>query len=339
MECSECRGEGRILLFVSSRECEACQGTGTRQETPEKPKAAQTTDPPVTLQNAYDGGKTVDAGSGGSITITAGNATGSGGEIFLTAGDCATTGAGGAITLTAGNVTGASNWYDDITTVDKTPPLTLASGGGPECHLLTGSQTPTDLEAPLGSIYMRDDGAGAGSLWVKTSEGADGWCEMSAAGGSHVTTSDEVTAAVDSVLNAGMNKDALIDYVASQLSVWNEAQNRMQAGEIDYEQLETELADFPILGFSIPCVAPVSTAIIADMMAMVEQEGHQVLAFISSSRDFADIRKFGNSTGLKWEGRDVSYFGVPVWHSHKIEPGNLVAVADDRRLAMCQITR
>lgn len=342
MECPECHGEGRILLFTSSKECGSCKGTGTHQGAPETAQSAGAPDPPAMLQSAYDSGR--------SITLTGGTgASPSGGDIYITTGSSTL---GGGVTLSAGDVTGTSgdNWYVNTgntgRTVDTgTAALSLGGGGGSSFDFLTGTKQPTDLEAPLGSMYMCDDD-GVGSLWVKTSEGPDGWAQLATHAGGPDPTSDDVTDAIDSVLNAGMGKDALIDYVASQLEVRQEVHRRSQLqgsrgmGQHRIKEwIRHELKDFPNIGEPIPAMAPVSTNIIADMMAMIEQRGQEVVAFISSSRDFADIRKYGDATGLKWEGRNVSYYDVPIWHSHKIRPGNMVAVADDRRLAMCTITR
>jgi len=339
MECPECRGEGRILLFVSSRECGTCKGSGTRPETPEKPQEAKTTDPPgATLQSAYDNGNTIDTGHGGPVTITGGTGASSGGDIVISGGSSAASGLGGSITLIAGNVTGTSSWYDDIST--KPAAFSLASGGGPTVEILTGSERPADLEAPLGSMYMRDDGAGAGSLWVKTSEGPDGWSELSSgAGGSHVTT-DEVTAAVDSVLNAERNncEGEMVKLVAQYATLYDNLRLAVRAEEISRAEMEDRVSRFPILEF-IPAVAPVSLSIVADMMAIIEQQGIEVIAFASSARDFADIRKFADGPGVKWEGKQCSYFGVPFFQNYLIPRGYMAAVSADHRLVLCTVTR
>jgi len=330
MECPECHGEGRILLFTSSKECGSCKGTGAHQETPETAASARTTDPPVTLQNAYEGG--------GAITITTtGTGASPSGDITINSGNTVTSGLGGSVTLTAGDVTGnTNNWYTDI--VDTSAPVfPLASGGGSSFDFLTGNERPTDVDAPLGSMYMCEDD-GVGSIWVKTSEGPGGWAQLAThAGGSQVGT-DEVTDAINSVVDSRVDKHALISLVAEEVNRQKDLRHRHSRRWINTEELNERLRTSQILG-TIPVVAPVSTCIIADMMAMIEQRGHEVLAFVSSARDFADIRKFAEGPGVKWEGKQCSYFGVPFFSSAKIRSGNMAAVASDHRMVFCSITR
>jgi len=101
--------------------------------------------------------------------------------------------------------------------------------------------------------------------------------------------------------------------------------------------------DFRI-GETVSWVAPVSTSLLSDMRAIIEQEGQRIVAFVGSSRDFADVRKFSpNDFGVKWEGSDGNeeffYFGTPFWHTHELEAGYVVAMSDDDRFVVAIVTR
>lgn len=253
MECPECHGKGQISLFLSRQECEGCAGTGICSEKSEKTEA---TDPPATLQNAYEGGATMVR----------------------------------------------------LTEAPPVPLLTRVSGGSFKFQLQ--SIEPEDLEVPLGSTYICEDGGP--SLWVKTTEGPDGW-EQIVTGARGSATPDLVTEA-----------DA-ITLVAKYATVLTNKSRRQTA--------------LPILEI-IPAIAPLSTAILADMMAVIEQEGAEVTMFVSSARDFADMRKLESGLlGVLWEGGHCSYFGVPVFSSHEVPAGYFAAVGAANQLVFATVVR
>jgi hypothetical protein len=335
MECPECHGEGRILLFTSSRECAACGGTGSVSP---KPEPAQAADPP-TLQNAYETGNPINTGAdGGSVHITAGDNTGSGGDITITSGYATgTSGVGGAITITGGS--GSSSWYEER----ENAAMTFSSPSSPSCSFFTGNTRPNEkgVHASLGSLFLCDAG-GEGTVWVKTGEGIKDWCQLSTGGGGHAheqleIDQTEVDTILDSIANMGMSRDELFDYCKK----WSDEEHRIRnleyARDITPEQANLARSEMPVVSI-IPAIAPVGQYLLADMMAMIEQTGEKVVAFVSSSRDFADVRKMEGSH-VVWEGREVTVYGVPFWHSPNLEPGAMYAVSSDKRLVLCSITR
>jgi hypothetical protein len=82
-----------------------------------------------------------------------------------------------------------------------------------------------------------------------------------------------------------------------------------------------------IVSNEIPAVAPVGTGLLADRLALVEQEGIRVVAFVSSCRDFADVRKM-NTQHVVWKGDQVEVYGVPFFRSHLTQPGRVFCVAE-----------
>lgn len=324
MECPECGGDGEILLFISVTTCEMCAGSGKIQNEVE---AKGDTDPPgFSLQNAYD--------TGGGVTITTGP-IGTGGDVTITGGCGAATGSGGSITLTGG--TGASDWYTDTyTTAVQTP-----SPSEPSIGMLSGSGLPNKdgIHASIGSLYLSNANE-TGSIWVKTSGGATDWAPISTLQDHTASVSDgEIGEALDSLIPA--RDEDLIDYVVEKTKEYDKYLVRYRCAP-DHEsrrRIDETMRGFPRIGEALQAIAPVHTGVMADMMAMIEQKGQEVTAFISSSRDFADVRKYGEEVGIEWKGKDVTYFGTPFWHSHKMPVGYFIAVSEDRRLVICTITR
>lgn len=335
MECPECRGEGRILLFVSNRECERCAGTG--QVASEAASTVSTDPPGGSLQSAYDGGKQLNltglAGSTGGVISTG---AGSGGAFTITGGDSVSSGA--SVTIKAGYSNGAS----------PDTPITITGGGGTITlqesvmtdvtpQILTGSEAPP--EAPVGSMYLSTQG----DVMLKTKE--DGWLPLATGGGggcdchasSGCQTDAEINAALNDVLEARVDKNRIVQLVAEKARTYGALEAAVRSEEITADEKMDRVSRLVLS--TIPAVAPVSLSIVADMMAIIEQEGIEVIAFASSARDFADIRKFANGPGVKWEGKQCSYFGVPFFQSPEIPAGFVAAVAADDRLVLCPVLR
>jgi hypothetical protein len=291
--------------------------------------------------------------AGGAVTITGGNGNYSGGDIILTGGDCTGSGMGGSITLTTGNASGTTDFTTPITvngcptsftnttasTTNTTlnlsqTAMSLSSAGGPEIHFLTGSSEPP--EAPRGSLYMRDDGA-SGSLWVKVSDGPGGWSQLVTNSPCTEAASD-VDRAVQSVLDAP-DQAPVMQWAIRKFEEIFKAKNELVEDRMNGERSGEMLSVPGVMDLWIPCVAPVSSSILADMMALLEQEGHQVEAFVSSSRDFADIRKFATGGHVRWEGKNVLIYGVPFLHTNEIPPGFMGAVTTERLMCVTSITR
>lgn len=101
------------------------------------------------------------------------------------------------------------------------------------------------------------------------------------------------------------------------------------------------------IGEAVPWIAPIMEHVLSNLRGIIEQEGRNIVAFVCSSRDFADIRGLtpGNGKfGVRWEelpsgDAQLYYFNTPVWHTHEIKAGGLFAVSDDDRLVECTVTR
>lgn len=79
---------------------------------------------------------------------------------------------------------------------------------------------------------------------------------------------------------------------------------------------------------------------LADLMGIAEQDRRKVAAFVTSARDFGDVRTFPtDAVGLQWVGHDVSYFKVPVYHSPDVVAGQFFAVTDDDVLLVVRSAR
>lgn len=326
MKCQECHGEGRILLFTSARPCKACEGTG--KVAPAAPEASKA-DPPK-LQDAYY--------PPGSVTITGGTGAQAGGTFTITGGTGTASGLGGDVVLRGGEAgqadpglwvpnTGADPLlkFDDDSTYGT---FTISSSANAGVQLFSMDVAPTKegIAAPMGSLVVCTEG----SLWLKTGDSNQEWCRVST--DSPPTTMSHRQSSPSRPMDPGPETDAsglrddLIALVVKTIEEYRSDDDRESWKDIGLLQ-------------SFPAVAPVSTALVADMMAVIEQEGEEVLAFISSSRDFADVRKFGNDHGVNWEGQHVSFFGIPFWHSNKIEAGYMAAISTGRKLVFCTIMR
>ena len=89
----------------------------------------------------------------------------------------------------------------------------------------------------------------------------------------------------------------------------------------------------------VPVVAPVFLATLADMMALVEQDGLETDLFVTSCRDFADVRKWEDTEKVRWEDKRVWVFGVEVVRSKGIPVGHFCAVSRSEKIAVATICR
>lgn len=301
--CLKCYGAGVILLFTSSKPCDACGGTGeVKSET--------------TLADTLSQGNTAQGSDLWIKDAPPVTGAGSGGDIFITTGSTTGTGSSGNITISGGE--------------SYTPPPEAFSfkspGGAPSISMLTGTGNPSaeGIHASTGSLYLRDDGI-EGSVWIKTGEGAGQWSQLA---------TEQLTTTI--------RGQALPPYrETSDLLEWAVATFAQSEKDFAIGQETGEHPDTPgiLVNSWIPCIAPVGTPVLADAMALLEQEGHEVEAFVSSSRDFADIRKFAIGGHVVLNGKELSVFGVPFLHSHKIPVGYMGAVSTERLMAALTITR
>jgi len=311
--CPKCRGLGSRWLFTSSEDCPACEGTG--QVPAEGPE------------------KTESRGGAGSVTITVDPLTGSSPSDAITV----TTATAGTLTITGSGthshlVTDAtSSTTSSTTTVGKLsvrgtvgdPPPTIQGGG---VSILTGSGHPSGMaHVPRGSLYLRDDGY-CGSLWMKAGDGPDGWTRVEMHGGLVVPEEEEPE-----------EPDLLswaIDHMGKEVEQereWLEAKNRGES--VDRGRPAWQC------GYDVPVFAPVFPATLADIMSLLEQEDHDVHAFVTSARDFADVRKWPADDKVKWEGRRVWLFGVEILRSSEMPVGYFMAVSRAGKAAVASITR
>jgi hypothetical protein len=93
-----------------------------------------------------------------------------------------------------------------------------------------------------------------------------------------------------------------------------------------------------IIGYEIPCIAPLGLSIVADMLAMLEQDRDQPSAFVTSCLDFADVRKLEGSSHIQWKGTRAWLYGVEVVRSPDVPAGFFVAVGREK-MVISHITR
>lgn len=190
---------------------------------------------------------------------------------------------------------------------------------------------------------MCDDGSG--SLWVKTGPGNDEW-ERIATGSAptaRASTTDPYRSATRYVWGEDQEpftRAQVVAYVAEVIERHKGLETKVRSGEICMDSFHEMLGELPLQDYTIPVVAPISTDIIADMMAIVEQSGHELVAFVSSCRDFADLRKWPQGTpGYAWDGGELTYFNAPVWRSSEVPPGYVAAVGTDKKIVLALVTR
>jgi len=308
--CPECFGKGRVVLFTSDTRCGACGGTGVVREVAEQGPDAERTHGHV---DAIGEGRETVPRCGGSVTISGGNSTtASGGDFVITGGDAS----GGTFTLsTAGTATNAVAW--DAT--DAPSSLTISSAGAPSVEFQTGTEHPGKdrICGSPGSLYFRNDD-GVGRLYLKTGPDSESWAEVRVAGAEGRLPDDE----------SGTLVEGEVDPVP-----WTVAKLR-ELGEFRGDGYPKWLCAHPI-----PVIAPLSESSVADAVALMEQAGHQVSSFVTSCRDFADVRKMKDSDKIRWDGGRVWIFGVEVLRSSLLEPGSFCAVSRDGHMAACFITR
>lgn len=83
-------------------------------------------------------------------------------------------------------------------------------------------------------------------------------------------------------------------------------------------------------------VAPMCHNVMADLLAMLEQEGHAPKAFVCSYRDFADVRKM-ETPHLRWVDKHAWLYGYEVLCTRDFQ-GFFFAVADNA-IAVGNVTR
>lgn len=302
MKCPECDGTGRIALFVSVQKCPACKGTGHVADPVEE---VASTDP-----------------SGGDIlTITGSENVGN-------------------IVLSETYEFVSSDLVSLGCTTSKSAALQVQSdASSPICCIFTGNTAPNKkgVDASMGSIFMCDDRTG--SLWVKTGPGSNDWTELSTGSG---------TANADPYRdhrytwgdNETFDRPQVVAHVAEVLDKYCELERQVRAREIEMDSFHEMTQELPIYDVQIPVVAPMSSAVVADMMALIEQEGLKVIGFVSSCRDYADVRKWDASTiGCQWDGSNFNYFGVPMWQSSEVPPGFFAAVDENKKIVLSRVTR
>lgn len=336
---------GSIVLFSSARDCDRCGGSG-RVEAAEAPEAEE--DEPANVAEpatAPPNRKPVPPAEG-AITSTT---TTTSGTFTLSTNATTGSGSGGDITINAGSGTG-SNWvhstsannlyFDTTDNVTISGNLQISSPGSDvsPCILVGADEPP---EAPVGSLYIRDDGNG-GTLWFKVSE--DKW--------SQISSPEPISQPVNLVINnstfhgdgsqiAEQIQGALEGAAPDDTSWHGEIieWTRRRLTENQDMRADQDVPDWQC-GPDVPAVAPVSAALLADLMALVEQEGHEVDAFVTSCRDFADVRKFMPDTQqVRWEGKRVWVYGVEVLRSADLPVGWFSAVSRSKKMSVCSICR
>jgi len=328
--CPECHGTGVILLFTSVDPCKSCGGT-----------EGLDSGPALGESRPEDSDLWINTSATNETLMFTDVGNGSGGTLILTGGTSTGTSTGGSITLTAGNSVFTTNLdcaahpafkegtqcFTGTISTATTSAFSISSAQGPQVSMLTGTTHPNDsgVFAEPGSLYFRDD-AGDGTVWVKTSEKEGSWCRLAAHG--------DATNCTVSPTSDGQNALRW----AIQTFKDMEIARAKHCEENDDDPYRTTFEYEPILAW-IPAIAPVCSGVLADAMSFLEQRGHEVEAFVTSSRDFADIRKFEPGGHIVWDGKEVSVYGIPVRSSNKIPMGYMGAVSTERQMAIINITR
>jgi hypothetical protein len=201
------------------------------------------------------------------------------------------------------------------------------TGRKPSCKVETGPSTFQLDTSTAATGFTITDPSTAGDVTLQSAYGSGG--DVVLVGGSTGTSGS----AGSVTLTGGSGS---IELGRSSAVEWAKERARELA-----ELHKQDSYDRPAwqIGHAIPAVAPLSTAILADMVMMLEQEREEAEAIVCSCRDFADVLKFGDAPMLKWEGRSAVYFGAPILRSPDVASGYVLAVSKSRRGAVCTITR
>jgi len=311
-KCSQCDGMGSIVLFSSAKPCGTCHGTGRAPPTEHSPVEVEKSTAHETKGSMTPALLTTTTNTGGTFTITSGTSTG--------------TASGGHITIRGGE-----DWAHESTRIQLHD-----SKSGATPHILVGASEPP--MAPIGSLYIRDDGA-SGSLWLKTS--ADEWSEISTG------TPEPVNVVFN---NSTFNGDAA--QIAQQVegafkgagkddTSWHRKIIEWTRRRLTENQDAKDDQGVPgwQCSYNVPVIAPVFPCVLADMMSLVEQEGLEIDLFVTSCRDFADVRKWDDTEKVRWEGRRVWVFGIEVVRSKDIPVGHFCAVSRSEKMSVAMIIR
>jgi len=120
--------------------------------------------------------------------------------------------------------------------------------------------------------------------------------------------------------------------------VKNTRENSFKAHYVDHVvKRQGEMPDESVLRVDRE---PFCLSDLANLMGIAEQDHRKIAAFVTSARDFGDVRTFPtHAAGLQWVGHDVSYFDVPVYHSPDVKQGQFFAVTDDEKLLVVRSAR
>lgn len=331
MQCPECLGSGQIVLLMSARQCERCFGTGivVSEELGEDTDKA-----------FFDEESDFYVGGGGDADgLCVSPNYGTGGHVHLASGPEKVTGDGGHINLTCGK--NLASTYPISVSPPPPPAISLKTQEGYSGHIYLGTADPRELplNAPKSSLYVRDDGE-EGSLWVKTGNKDDGWEKLTTQGDSRA--SDPYRTQRCQVWGDGkvFDRAHVLAHAADILDAHKKLTDQVHADEISMDSFHEMVGELPINEYVIPTMAPISHHTLADLMAVVEQTSNEVVAFVMSSREYGDIRKFSRDTlGFELEDLQTFYFGAPIWHSPEIPKGYLAAVSTDKTLAVATVYR
>ncbi len=86
-----------------------------------------------------------------------------------------------------------------------------------------------------------------------------------------------------------------------------------------------EQGDTSFLERQIPALAPIATCIWADAFAKIEAEGGDTEFVLMHPCEFADLRKFSETSGLTIGKKSARLWGVPIFSDHEASRGNAFA--------------
>lgn len=315
--CPECKGAGQTVLFMYPSTCRSCGGTG-KTSSGEAEESSRS--PGGTLRPGSG------AAPGGDITTRGGDAVpGSiGGDLTVTGNADVGTfwieSAHPSTTLTFTDAAGTDTSVVSTTSTSSTIRLS-SSASGPSFQIGPLDPTKDAVSAPVGSMYISE---ATSVVNVMTEEG---WRPLATA-----PSGDPVEDGFVKLSRA--RRSTIVDRVVDAL--WRRERAIEELREKGEPWVHEPSPDFP--DRAVPCVAPVGLWLPAELLAILEQRGHEPVAFVVSCRDFADVRVFRDTQHLRWEGGRVWVYGVEVLRDERLRPGTFVAVAEES-MALAEITR
>lgn len=271
--CPECKGEGKIELLYSAKDCDWCNGTG---DLPSEDTAKNLWDPcdwEVDTSQLEVRGVWTSPSSNPTIKVESGGDVRDGDLVVVSDGK-------------------TDQWH--VASVD-TPMIDLnnAAGNAAAFNVACGSSNPSKKGHPAlpGSVFMQD-GPEGGCLWVKVGHGDEDWERM--------TSGTEAPVQYAPPPKEDQTADAH-RWAVEEATKWSQKEDKWERGVED--PVQAWVANQALIGVSMEGLS--------ETLAEAEAFGVEDPEFLLKTQEFAQVRSW-NVAAVRHSGRTFELFGVPV---------------------------